>query len=355
MLKRIECLALMIAAVLLISAGCQGPSRKTSDRSLPKSDWGLWKYDMGTKGVTYRGLTQHTFTQSGEDFDPCISNDGKWIFFASTRHSRNPDIYMKKINEKVIVKKTKDPGADIQPAVSPDGNLLAFASNRNGNWDIWVTEVKKHVNPRQITRDGRNSIQPCWSRDGKKLLFVTYNPVGCQWEIWEKDFETEELKNLGPGQFAKYSRPEGKYVVFQKPRNRDVPWYSIWSMNTKGDQLTEIIQSSKWAAITPDWSPDGNKIAFATIHKSFTSKAEDRKYEGDDIWMVKTDGTSLVRLTVDPSPDWNPVWSPDGRIFFISKRNGFQNIWSIRPLPLDKPETEKIGSVDEIVSKQEDD
>ena len=40
----------------------------------------------------------------------------------------------------------------------------------------------------------------------------------------------------------------------------------------------------------------------------------------------------MMQLTADSQPDWEPCWSQrDGRIYFVSERNGFRNIWSIRP------------------------
>jgi len=65
----------------------------------------------------------------------------------------------------------------------------------------------------------------------------------------------------------------------------------------------------------PALSPDGRRIAFSRV------------VGGNwDIWLMDLRGT-MSRLTSDPSLDFYPVWSPDGRqIFFQSPReNGPQN------------------------------
>ena len=38
-----------------------------------------------------------------------------------------------------------------------------------------------------------------------------------------------------------------------------------------------------------------------------------------DIYMMNLDGTGLVRLTDDPAPDRQEVWSPDGQTLFFSR------------------------------------
>ena len=51
---------------------------------------------------------------------------------------------------------------------------------------------------------------------------------------------------------------------------------------------------------------------------------------------MSLDGSGLVRLTVDPAPDWDPVWSPDGRqIAFRSIRAGDNNDWEIYVMNVD--------------------
>jgi TolB protein len=62
----------------------------------------------------------------------------------------------------------------------------------------------------------------------------------------------------------------------------------------------------------PQWSPDGNWIAF---HQEVNGKW--------DIFKVRPDGSDLTNLTNDPSSDSVPVWSADSAtIFFRSNRNG---------------------------------
>ncbi|MEJ7758383.1 MAG: hypothetical protein WKF55_02200 [Gemmatimonadaceae bacterium] len=71
------------------------------------------------------------------------------------------------------------------------------------------------------------------------------------------------------------------------------------------------------ADVDPAWSPDGNRIAFAS----------DR--DGNrEVYVMNADGSAQVRLTSTASGDYHPAWSPDGRrIAFVSERNGNAEIY----------------------------
>jgi TolB protein len=69
-------------------------------------------------------------------------------------------------------------------------------------------------------------------------------------------------------------------------------------MNADGtgvDRLTDH-RGDEWF---PTWSPDGEKIAFASSRGG-----------NDDIYTMNADGTGVVRLTDHPQPDGSPTWQP---------------------------------------------
>ncbi len=71
-------------------------------------------------------------------------------------------------------------------------------------------------------------------------------------------------------------------------------------------------QEAKWL-LYPSISPDGTQIAFC--------------YMGD-IYLTPVTGGEARRLTSHPAYDTRPVWSPDGqKIAFASDRDGGMNIY----------------------------
>ncbi|MFQ5654719.1 MAG: TolB family protein [Planctomycetota bacterium] len=82
--------------------------------------------------------------------------------------------------------------------------------------------------------------------------------------------------------------------------------------------------------MNPAWSPDGAWVVFNSVAKS-PARRDLPPEEGDDIWCVRADGRHLTRLTSRGSPEWNPAWGDDGRIYFSSTHTGETGIWSLRP------------------------
>jgi len=88
-------------------------------------------------------------------------------------------------------------------------------------------------------------------------------------------------------------------------------------MGTDGSNPVRLTQDG----MTPSWSAEGSKIAFASIR---TGNLE--------IHVMSADGSAVTRLTNHPADDLFPAWSPDGsRIAFTSFRSGTGSIHLMRP------------------------
>jgi dipeptidyl aminopeptidase/acylaminoacyl peptidase len=73
----------------------------------------------------------------------------------------------------------------------------------------------------------------------------------------------------------------------------------------------------------PQVSPDGKLVAFV---RTTTDVASGKR--NADIWVVPADGTGPPRLLVGGEKTENtPVWTPDGRLAFISNRDGEMQIY----------------------------
>ncbi len=285
---------------------------------LPDKQWG-----------GYTDLRQHTYARNGEDNDPSLSRDGTQLLYSSTQHSRVSSIYLRPLNGRATRQITTAFHNDMFPVFDPTGSRIAFASQRTGNWDIFVVEAARPSTAWQITQSPGDDIHPTWSPDGRYLAYCA-RARDEDWQLWVVDLETHAFTNLGPGMYPEWS-PLGDRIVFQKPRYRGGGWFGIWTVRPDGTEVTEIISSEKWAGINPTWSGDGKYIAFASVHKSPEAQASHRVWAGDDIWIVRADGSGLYQLTTDEGPDWNPAWGSDGRIYFVSRREGTQNVYSVKP------------------------
>ena len=135
------------------------------------------------------------------------------------------------------------------------------------------------------------------------------NPTG-DWEFNEHQFTTDEgtWMNLDVS-------PDGKHIAFDMLGD-------IYILPIKGGKAKALRTGLAWE-IQPRFSPNGQYI-------SFTSDAGG----GDNIWIMKTDGTEAKQVTKE---DFrllnNAVWSPDGhyliaRKHFTSQRSlGAGEMW----------------------------
>jgi len=282
-------------------------------------------------------MTQHTETVEGADFDVNVSPDGKWLVFSSTRHSAQPDLYLKTSTGRAVTQLTADSAADVQPCFSPDGQWVAFASSRSGNWDLWLKGIKGGQ-PVQITRSPLHEVHPSFSPDGKRLAYCMFNSRAGQWELWTLTLNASGSRRMiGVGLFPEWS-PVADCIVYQKARERGGRWFSIWRMDLANGEPTfpvEVIASSGMALIQPGWSPDGQWITYGSAKLDgdgqFPADQSPILTQGD-IWIVSKDGSAPLKLTDGQGTNFGSAWSADERIYFTSQQNGTENVWSAKPL-----------------------
>ena len=306
--------------------------RITSDR-YPQGALGNAAEPGGPPREGMGNLRHITFATEGADFDPAVAPDGKWLVFASTRHRADADLYLKRVDASAVTQLTGDPGKDVMPAISPDGKTIAFTSSRAGNWDLYLMDIAGGQ-PIQLTHAPEAEIHPSFSPDGKWLVYCQFAEPAGRWELVLLELANPSVKRfIGYGLFPNWSPTENR-IVFQRARERDPRWYSIWAIElVDGEALrpTEIVASANAAAITPDWSPDGKHIVFCTVMDP-GDRARDRARQSD-IWVVDIDGRNRVNLTRSQVTNLQPVWACDGTIYYTSNRGltDGENVWSLRP------------------------
>jgi dipeptidyl aminopeptidase/acylaminoacyl peptidase len=109
--------------------------------------------------------------------------------------------------------------------------------------------------------------------------------------------------------------PDGAQIAFVSRVEGHV---GIFTANSDGSHI--VLLDADPTASWPSWSPDGERIAFSSAR---ADASIDGCPPGDfagsgalcpsDIYVMNGDGSGLQRLTVDPRPEFGPVWSPDGQ------------------------------------------
>jgi Tol biopolymer transport system component len=238
-----------------------------------------------------------TFTQlsdqSGPEFFPSLSPDGKSLVYASYA-SGNWDIYLQRVGGKNQVNLTKDSAADdTQPTFSPDGERIAFRSERAGGGIFVMGATGESVN--RLTDFGFN---PAWSPDGKEIAYADESIVTNPAMRWSSN-----------------SR--------------------IWAVSVAtGEKRLVVTEGTQ-----PNWSPHGHRIALCGRLRPGGRR---------DIHTIPADGGEPVEVTKDPAMDWNPVWSPDGKyLYFASDRGGSMNLWRV---PIEENSGKVLGPPEAVTT-----
>ena len=112
--------------------------------------------------------------------------------------------------------------------------------------------------------------------------------------------------------------PDGSKLAFAS--NRDGHW-DLYVMDFLNGNLTRLTDSPEYDA-SPTWSPDGQWLAYE-------SYVEDEHGGNLELFIRTLDGSQApIRLTDHPGADFSPAWSPGGRqVAFISTRSGENEVW----------------------------
>ncbi|HEX6663779.1 MAG TPA: hypothetical protein VF025_08905 [Gaiellaceae bacterium] len=215
--------------------------------------------------------------------------------------SGTPHIYITAHGSEVRL--SRDGGSDLAPKWSRHGGLV-FQSNRDGNWDVY-SMIPPYGSVRRLTHDDGPDGEPAPSPDGGRVAYIHDGDLYVRSSIGGEGHKVADA-----AAWPTWS-PDGKSIA-----------YEAGSAGRHGIVVTGRGGSGYGAPghRHPAWSPNGNAIAYECLV--------------GDHWHIcllnPTDGSSRA-ITHGGSDEFAPAWSPDGRrIAFIGDRDGNDQLYVMR-------------------------
>jgi Tol biopolymer transport system component len=240
---------------------------------------------------------------------PSWSPDGARIAFDVTSYDQpapeggNSDIYTANADGTDPVRLTSDK-VDYKPVWSPDGSKIAYEhiayTHETDDPQIWVMKTDGS-DPQRLTfeKDASHPFpawSPSWSPDGTKIAFVSIEHTNADIYVMNADGVRHHPPHgrpcaRGPARLV----PRRPQIAFTREGAGDA---GIYTMETDGTGVREVLHDPSPANLGMAWSPDGAEMAVVST-----------RGPGDDRNVYVLDIASDNLTTIgEPGAWWGASW-----------------------------------------------
>ncbi|HKX32998.1 MAG TPA: hypothetical protein VJ302_35280, partial [Blastocatellia bacterium] len=255
------------------------------------------------------------------DLYPVISPDRKTMAFIRFKDISAADLYLLSLTDGELRRLTTDNSYARGLVWVSDGSEIVYSSRRSGStFNFWKVPVKGGV-PERLMVSEHDVFNPAISRQGNRFV---YTRSFLDLDILRLGLNDTTLRNEPPQILAPSTQdddspnysPDGKKIVFASRRTGN---FEIWICDSDGTNQRQLTNMGGPLTGSPRWSPDGREVVF------------DSWAGGNaDIYVINVNDGKPRRMTNHEAEDITASWSRDGRwIYFCSTRSGTMQTWKL--------------------------
>jgi TolB protein len=175
---------------------------------------------------------------------------------------------------------------------------IAYVSEQGAARELFVMDYDGY-DPRQLTSDGFLNLMPRWSPDRRFIVFTAYRDRSTQ-TIDMVEVATGKrwtLVTLGGLNITPNFSPDGNALAFASSHEGNSELYRL---DTKTKTLQRLTQHAG-GDLSPSWAPSGQELVFTSDRSG-----------GPQLFLMSADGSNIRRLTFEGDYNAAPAWSPRG-------------------------------------------
>jgi Tol biopolymer transport system component len=248
--------------------------------------------------------------ETQDALQPVWSPNGNWIaYWGVDPATRQRDLWVIPARGGTPTRITSDEAADGSPAWSPAGDFLFFSSDRGGTTNLWKLPIdpatggpRGEIEP--VIVPATVAVHPSIAADGKRLAYASYTWAAT---VYTVGFDPATLETQGPqrtviaGGLHLWS---GARVSADGTQIALVRWghqHDLFVVRSDGSGLRRLTDDGQGVRC-PDWSPDGRHIAFGRTVQT----------DGSLVVIEVETGKMTPALGLPKGVVGCPSWSPDG-------------------------------------------
>lgn len=261
---------------------------------------------------TDRGGTNSSRVQRSRGTTPDVSRD-RGVVFIGWKTAAPTKTYVYRVgSDGTRRKRLTEEGNELDPRWSPDHRRIAFLKEKGALRTLWVMQADG--SGERIVSSG-DVLDFDWAPNSQELAIALFEDDSSDnGGIYIVSIGGDPPQRVSDEGSEPDFSPDGERIAFSATLADSAPFaVDVYVVNRDGTGLTNVTENpAHHSAAQPSWSPDGSRIALTNTIDDPT--ADEGGPYTSQVYVMNPDGTDAARIsesdkTYKIRPTWNPVGS----------------------------------------------